>query len=87
MFEQVGRWAQRPAWTVTAVPEPSTWAMMIVGFCGLDFMADRKKNSEFAPRLISAHHGDGTGRLRAFLFVSANRSKLKKPRTSGAFDF
>jgi hypothetical protein len=29
----------------TAVPEPSTWAMMIVGFMGLGFLAYRKKNS------------------------------------------
>jgi hypothetical protein len=27
-----------------AVPEPSTWAMMILGFCGLGFMAYRKKS-------------------------------------------
>jgi hypothetical protein len=26
------------------VPEPSTWAMMIIGFCGLGFMAYRRKN-------------------------------------------
>jgi hypothetical protein len=26
-----------------AVPEPSTWAMMILGFCGLGFMAYRRK--------------------------------------------
>jgi hypothetical protein len=28
-----------------AVPEPSTWAMMILGFCGLGFMAYRRKSS------------------------------------------
>jgi len=28
-----------------AVPEPSTWAMMILGFCGLGFMAYRRKNT------------------------------------------
>jgi hypothetical protein len=28
-----------------AVPEPSTWAMMIVGFCGLGFMSYRRKNN------------------------------------------
>lgn len=27
-----------------AVPEPSTWAMMILGFCGVGFMAYRRKN-------------------------------------------
>jgi len=26
-----------------AVPEPSTWAMMILGFCGLGFLAYRRK--------------------------------------------
>ena len=29
---------------VTAVPEPSTWAMMILGFAGLGFMANRRKS-------------------------------------------
>lgn len=28
----------------TAAPEPSTWAMMILGFAGIGFMAYRKKN-------------------------------------------
>jgi hypothetical protein len=28
----------------TAVPEPSTWAMMILGFMGVGFMAYRRKN-------------------------------------------
>jgi hypothetical protein len=34
-------------WTIqsqSAVPEPSTWAMMILGFCGLGFMAYRRKS-------------------------------------------
>jgi PEP-CTERM motif len=31
-------------YTVAAVPEPSTWAMMILGFCGLGFMAYRRKS-------------------------------------------
>lgn len=29
---------------LSAVPEPSTWAMMILGFCGLGFMAYRRRN-------------------------------------------
>jgi hypothetical protein len=29
---------------VTAVPEPSTWAMMILGFAGIGFMASRRKS-------------------------------------------
>jgi hypothetical protein len=30
---------------VTDVPEPSTWAMMILGFAGVGFMAYRRRNS------------------------------------------
>jgi hypothetical protein len=30
---------------VTAVPESSTWAMMILGFCGLGFMGYRRKQN------------------------------------------
>jgi hypothetical protein len=30
---------------VAPVPEPSTWAMMVVGFAGLGYMAYRRKNS------------------------------------------
>jgi hypothetical protein len=30
---------------VAAVPEPCTWAMMILGFCGLGFMAYRRKQN------------------------------------------
>jgi hypothetical protein len=33
-----------------AVPEPSTWAMMVLGFCGLSFMAYRRKN-QMAPTI------------------------------------
>ena len=29
--------------TVAAVPEPSTWAMMILGFCGIVVMGARNK--------------------------------------------
>ena len=35
----------------SAVPEPSTWAMMILGFCGLGFMAYRRK---LKPALMAA---------------------------------
>jgi outer membrane lipase/esterase len=30
---------------VAGVPEPSTWAMMVLGFCGLGFMAYRRKQN------------------------------------------
>jgi hypothetical protein len=36
---------------VTAVPEPSTWAMMILGFAGVGFMAYRRKSK---PALMAA---------------------------------
>jgi len=35
--------------TITAVPEPSTWAMMVLGFAGLGFMAYRRK--QYGPQL------------------------------------
>ncbi|SDJ63506.1 PEP-CTERM protein-sorting domain-containing protein [Bradyrhizobium lablabi] len=33
------------SFSVAAVPEPSTWAMMILGFFGLGFLAYRRKNN------------------------------------------
>lgn len=36
--------------TVTAVPEPSTWAMMILGFMGVGFLAYRRGNARNAGR-------------------------------------
>jgi hypothetical protein len=36
---------------VSAVPEPSTWAMMILGFAGVGFMAYRRKSK---PSLMAA---------------------------------
>jgi len=36
---------------VAAVPEPSTWAMMILGFGGVGFMAYRRKSK---PALLAA---------------------------------
>jgi hypothetical protein len=38
---------------VAAVPEPSTWAMMLMGFAGLGFMAYRRKQNAGSP-LIAA---------------------------------
>jgi hypothetical protein len=36
---------------VTGVPEASTWAMMVLGFCGVGFMAYRRKSRHPALRL------------------------------------
>jgi hypothetical protein len=30
--------------SITSIPEPSTWAMMILGFAGIGFMTYRRKN-------------------------------------------
>jgi hypothetical protein len=30
--------------TISAVPEPSTWAMMILGFAGVGYLAYRRRN-------------------------------------------
>jgi hypothetical protein len=40
--------------TIAAVPEPSTWAMMILGFCGIVFMGAkrRRENNDRAFRLV-----------------------------------
>jgi hypothetical protein len=37
---------------VTAVPEPATWAMMVLGFAGVGFMAYRRKSQGPALRLV-----------------------------------
>jgi hypothetical protein len=37
--------------SISAVPEPSTWAMMILGFAGIGFMAYRRKSK---PALMAA---------------------------------
>jgi hypothetical protein len=34
--------------TVDAVPEPATWAMMLLGFAGVGFMAYRRKSKPVA---------------------------------------
>jgi hypothetical protein len=33
--------------TVPTVPEPSTWAMMLLGFAGIGFMAYRRKSKQY----------------------------------------
>lgn len=39
--------------SVAAVPETSTWAMMIIGFCGLGFLAHRRRHRGAGP-LVTA---------------------------------
>jgi PEP-CTERM motif len=35
---------------ISAVPEPSTWAMMILGFAGVGYLAYRRRNQATALR-------------------------------------
>jgi hypothetical protein len=37
--------------TIGGVPEPSTWAMMILGFAGVGFMTYRRRNQSAALRV------------------------------------
>jgi hypothetical protein len=37
-----GTWTLSPA-TISAVPEPSTWAMLLLGFAGIGFLAYRRR--------------------------------------------
>jgi len=34
--------------TIAAVPEPSTWAMLLLGFCGVGFVTYRRRNQSSA---------------------------------------
>jgi hypothetical protein len=45
----LGEIGNQPQGAVGAVPEPSTWAMMILGFAGVGFMAYRRRNEAAAP--------------------------------------
>ncbi len=37
---------------ISAVPEPSTWAMMVLGFAGVGFMAYRRRSNGPALRIV-----------------------------------
>jgi hypothetical protein len=43
-FPTAGFWTASFPTVTPAVPEPSTWAMMLLGFCGLGYMAYRRKS-------------------------------------------
>jgi hypothetical protein len=44
-FQTAGFWTASFPTVTAAVPEPSTWAMMILGFAGVGFMAYRRKQN------------------------------------------
>jgi hypothetical protein len=51
-FATTGGLNEAGEWTMTAaVPEPSTWAMMILGFAGIGFMAYRRTQNGLALRV------------------------------------
>jgi hypothetical protein len=40
----VGSWTTTESAGIAAVPEPSTWAMMLLGFAGIGFLGYRRKS-------------------------------------------
>jgi hypothetical protein len=50
-FPTAGFWTASFPTVTPAVPEPSTWAMMLLGFAGVGFMAYRRKSK---PALMAA---------------------------------
>ena len=40
------------SFSIAAVPEPATWAMMVLGFLGVGFMAYRRKENSAGLRLV-----------------------------------
>jgi hypothetical protein len=50
-FEGAGNFTGTMTPVVAAIPEPSTWAMLILGFAGIGFMAHRRKSK---PALMAA---------------------------------
>ena len=52
LFETIGgNLAYQLVGNISAVPEPSTWAMMILGFAGIGFMAYRRRSQTVPFRL------------------------------------
>jgi hypothetical protein len=49
---------------VSAVPEPSTWAMMILGFAGVGFMAYRRRNQAAVAQSFNPNRPNATQRDR-----------------------
>ncbi len=51
-FKQTKQFEVSGLTKVGAVPEPSTWAMLVLGFAGVGFLAYRRKNDNSALRLV-----------------------------------
>lgn len=51
-FSQIKQFELSGVTAVTAVPEPTTWAMMILGFAGVGFLAYRRRSDGAALRIV-----------------------------------
>jgi hypothetical protein len=66
---------------VAAVPEPSTWAMMLLGFAGVGFMAYRRKSkpslmAACCPRWAGRLKGRGPGAIRGLSLCAEHDRQL-----------
>jgi hypothetical protein len=52
LVDENGRFSTFTTESIAAVPEPSTWAMMILGFVGIGFMTYRHRKSALAASAI-----------------------------------
>ena len=69
--------------TITAVPEPSTWVMMILGFAGIGAITYRRRRSSMlvAPSIQQRRTETAVGRFFAVVF-----KPLPSPHTKLRFD-
>jgi hypothetical protein len=75
-----GRFSTTTFDTVAAVPEPSTWGMMILGFAGIGFMTYRRRSSAAVAARPKSNR-EYRDRLPAvFLFGSSLLSQLAEYR-------
>ena len=62
------------------IPEPSTWAMMVVGFAGLGFAGYRAKRKNIATRRVSWPFRQCEGRPRAAFLSGGSYNSLRAVR-------
>lgn len=51
-FSQIKQFELSAVTPVTAVPEPTTWAMMVMGFAGVGFLAYRRRSNGATLRIV-----------------------------------
>lgn len=70
--------------TVSAVPEPSTWGMMLMGFCGVGFLAYRRRNQVALSAVRSLLHIEPKSKDRSWaVFFVTRLLCAKDPNNSG----